>query len=716
MKQFAKRLAACLVALALFCTLLPALPAAGATAVTYTSDTRWYSSGATSYTLTNASELAGFASLVRSGVSFSGKTVLLTRDLYLNDVSDYDNWGETAPANNWSPIGSSSGAAFAGTFDGQGHTIYGLYAASASSGAKLGLFGHSTGTIRNLNLAQFYLTSTGGNGHLGAVCAYAGSGTIEACTASGKLHSVGLDYNNTSAGGVVGSAAKAVITSCASNVVMTGDHTVSGAILGNNYGTVQDCAATGSVTGTSSSYVGGLVGYNNGTLQNAVSDVAVSGGSYIGGAAGYCTKSGVIENCLVTGSVSGTGAVGAVAAASGGSVKGCYYRTGAAPTGHYGIGTTADTKDVTTAFANYGAVGTDASAVLRGLNTWISNNSGHLIWTQGTNAYPSLSGLTAPASPVPSEEPEPDPEPEPEPEPDPEPTPVPTAGETPRVLLPVAALADLNRRTSQHLSIQTARKNNTLTLSILADGKLVPTVDGGVVLTMDDAPEGDVAAIITGTTVEIIPQSVVTDSLIYIPVPGSCQVQIITAAKSFDDVSSGSWYESAVAFVTSHGLFNGTSKTTFSPDEAMTRSMILTVLWRLAGSPESTGSTGFTDVEESDWFGPAVAWANQEGILAGLFANKFEPNDPVTREQLACLLYRYERACGHQTTETASLRGYTDASDVSAFAQDALSWTVGAGILSGTSSTKLSPQGTATRAQVATVLERLVTYNAKQAF
>ena len=169
----------------------------------------------------------------------------------------------------------------------------------------------------------------------------------------------------------------------------------------------------------------------------------------------------------------------------------------------------------------------------------------------------------------------------------------------------------------------------------------------------------------------------------------------------YTDVAADAWYADAVAYVSAQGLMIGTSSGAFSPDTTMSRAMLVTVLYRLSGSPWSQAGS-FTDVAADAWYADAVAWASEQGVVNGTSATTFSPDDSVTREQMAALLYRYAGA-----TETAGdLSAYTDAGSISAYAVDAMGWCVQNGILNGTDSGKLSPAASATRAEVAAVLQR----------
>lgn len=177
----------------------------------------------------------------------------------------------------------------------------------------------------------------------------------------------------------------------------------------------------------------------------------------------------------------------------------------------------------------------------------------------------------------------------------------------------------------------------------------------------------------------------------------------------FVDVAAEDWYGDAVAAVYARGLMTGTAEDTFAPELAATRGMVVSILHRLAGSPTVSAEV-FADVAADDWYGQAVAWAANEGIASGTSAETFSPNAAVTREQLAALLCNFAAQQGVDTTARSDLSNFDDAATVSDWAQDAVSWAHAEGLLAGTSATTLSPQGEATRAQLAAMLVRFSDY------
>lgn len=177
----------------------------------------------------------------------------------------------------------------------------------------------------------------------------------------------------------------------------------------------------------------------------------------------------------------------------------------------------------------------------------------------------------------------------------------------------------------------------------------------------------------------------------------------------FTDVPEGAWYEDAAAYVYKHGLMAGTSATTFAPDVTTSRAMIATILWRMAGSPVVNYAMTYTDVAQGQWYSEAVRWATSEGVVTGYGNGLFGTNDPITREQLATMLWRYAQTEDYDVSvgEDTNILSYTDAFDVAEYAIPAMQWAVGAGIINGTGDgSTLTPQGQATRAQAAMMLQR----------
>ena len=174
----------------------------------------------------------------------------------------------------------------------------------------------------------------------------------------------------------------------------------------------------------------------------------------------------------------------------------------------------------------------------------------------------------------------------------------------------------------------------------------------------------------------------------------------------FTDVPASHWAHDDITYVYENDLMNGTDGSLFSPESTTTRAQVVTVLYRLAGQPAADWENPFWDVPASAWFHDAVTWAWENDITGGVSSTHFGAGNAVTREQLAAFLYRYAQDQGYDTSARADLSGYSDAGLVSSYATEALSWANATGLITGTTATTLSPQGSATRAQVATILSR----------
>ena len=250
----------------------------------------------------------------------------------------------------------------------------------------------------------------------------------------------------------------------------------------------------------------------------------------------------------------------------------------------------------------------------------------------------------------------------------------------------------------------TTNEDGTTTIDVTADGE---SVDAKVKVELPAAEDNQVLVIVdTDGNETVIKKSLVEGDKVYAEIPAGATVKVVEAdGVEFGDVADSAWYADAVEFVASHELFQGTNNG-FEPDTTMNRAMLVTVLYRLEDASASGGST-FADVDPASWYAEAVAWADETGIVTGT-DNGFEPNAPVTREQIATILYRYANVIGLDTSTKSSLSGFPDGGETSNWASDAMQWAVSVGLFQGDGHGALNPKGDATRAQVATLFERLV--------
>ena len=178
----------------------------------------------------------------------------------------------------------------------------------------------------------------------------------------------------------------------------------------------------------------------------------------------------------------------------------------------------------------------------------------------------------------------------------------------------------------------------------------------------------------------------------------------------FADVRETDWHYDAVQYVCENGLMNGVSDEYFDPDATLTRSMMVTLLWRLAGEPVVNYLMPFDDVDQGSWYGEAVRWAAAEGIVSGVSGDSYAPDDAITREQLAVILYRFAQYMGYDVSvgEDTNILSYEDFAEISEYAIPAIQWACGSGLMRGVTDSELSPHGTATRAQIATMMMRFI--------
>ena len=225
--------------------------------------------------------------------------------------------------------------------------------------------------------------------------------------------------------------------------------------------------------------------------------------------------------------------------------------------------------------------------------------------------------------------------------------------------------------------------------------------DGQTVFFQTD--EAGTYVIESKTPVQPKPDDAITGIISGIVASGALQPG--ASASQFTDLTAGSWYYGGVRYVLENGLMTGTSARTFAPDRPVTRAMLVTILWRLAGEPYGRVSP-FEDVLPGSWYAQAVSWAYDKGIVTGVTATSFQPGAPVTREQLCAILCRYAALTGKNTAASASLDAFTDRTQVSAYAEASVRWALQAGLLTGVGDGRLAPRSGATRAQLAVLLQR----------
>lgn len=207
---------------------------------------------------------------------------------------------------------------------------------------------------------------------------------------------------------------------------------------------------------------------------------------------------------------------------------------------------------------------------------------------------------------------------------------------------------------------------------------------------------------------EVIKKSILEDNQAKFLLEENARVKVIDYANPFGDVDSSAWYRSAVDFVSGRGLFSGVGQDSFAPELPLSRGMLASVLYRLEGAGPQQAAVSFADVASGAWYAQGTAWAAEAGIVSGYGSGRFGPDDSVTREQLAVILFRYAQLLGVNTGGRDSLSEFSDSGSVSGWAREAVAWAVDAGVISGLPGETLLPAGTATRAEAAAMLQRFV--------
>jgi hypothetical protein len=278
------------------------------------------------------------------------------------------------------------------------------------------------------------------------------------------------------------------------------------------------------------------------------------------------------------------------------------------------------------------------------------------------------------------------------------------------VLLPERAVADLSSLGADVTVSAAKNADDSYTFTVAAGGGAIDRIDGGIkaIIPAPEAGGGDVAILVRADgTEEISKKSCVKDGKLIVPLDGSATVKIVNKGKTFADVPAGAWYEKNVAFASARELFSGTGADAFSPDTPMTRGMLVTVLHRLENAPSANGEP-FADVDGGAYYAEAVIWASANAIVTGTGESSFAPGNDITREQLATILYRYAETLGSDVSGSGSTAAFADSGEISAFASAPLAWAVGDGLIQGRGGDTLAPKATATRAEVAAILERFI--------
>ena len=592
------------------------------------------------YLIPNLATLEWFRDAVNGGNGkISGR---LTADINLSKKYNAET-GES-----WEPIGIDeiyNGTPFTGTFDGDGHKIIGLYL-SASETSEQGLFGRveTNGVVKNVGVVDAYIKG-GTLSHVGGVAASVHSATVENCYFDGTITGNTCFY----VGGVVG--------------------------WGEYHSVIKKCWSSGSVTGNS--YVGGVVGMlSASSMENCYSTSDVSAGAgKVGGVAGEIINSGTVKNCYSNGEVSiiyynysGLGGVaGAASDRKANTVVNCYYLKGAVDGGIDGEDVPGQAEPITVEqFAEQGT-----------FVDWDFTD----IWTMNTDENDVRPVLRT----------------NPEPERD--------------VDYPVCGCEGCDGRnctctgncTDGKCECEGCNPKPKCECKNCDSSKCTCTGDCSGSSCKCSGCAGKPSNPNPNPNPNPGPGPNPDPGPGPAPAPEECDGGANCPSRKFTDLDNTKWYHKATDYVINKGLMSGTSATEFSPNTTLTRAMLVTILWRSAGSPKSTlGYNPFKDVPTNQYYYQAVMWAYENNVVAGTTSTTFSPNSPITREQLAAILWRY---AGSPSTN-GSFAGFTDSGKVSSYAEIALRWALEKGIVSGKGNGILDPGGKSTRAEAASMLMR----------
>ncbi len=288
------------------------------------------------------------------------------------------------------------------------------------------------------------------------------------------------------------------------------------------------------------------------------------------------------------------------------------------------------------------------------------------------------------------------------------------------VVLGKDALEDLSKTAKTTVGVTAEKKNNMVRVSLTSDGKELESVAGEFTARIPvdrTAGQGLVAILVEKDgTEKLLRTSVVVSGKMVLGLSGSASVKIEDRSVRFEDVHTGYWAKDGVDFTSARDLFRGVDadNALFAPEREMTRSMLAAVLFRLDGERSGNVFAAFTDVADGQWYTQAVAWAAESGVVEGCGDGTFAPERNITREQLCVMLCRYAAGKGLDMTADGSLTdGFADGADVSDWAARSVNWAIATGLVRGQDGNRLAPQATATRAEVAVILQRFVELMAK---
>lgn len=628
------------------------------------------------YQIPNWETLVAFRNMVNNGTDYADTYFKLTADIDLSSVCGADIRGSEVA---WTPIGIGIiNNSFNGCFDGGEYTIHGLYINTTSSFQ--GLFGSLgvDGSISNLCVDG----SVKGQGRVGGVCG-SSFGTIKNCCYHGSV------FGERECGGVCGNAS--TIINCFNTGAVVGSGNYVGGVCGNVY-TIKNCFNTGSVVG-SGDYVGGVCGGGS-TIQNSYYlDTCGAGGAgtsmteeqFTSGEVAWLLQGNQLEQVWGQTVPAVNEDIDPFPVLTSNDAKMVYRITFKVD----------DNEEYAVRYGNPSGLSALPDQPVKNGYTfsgWRMEDT-----TEFTGGMPLSkdiivsaqwtadgdSGSDAPKPPVSPVEP----------------APTPGGGSSYNYFTIDAEAGNGGSIDPSGRVLVREGRDKTFTISpeegyevsdMLVDGQSVGAIT-----------EYTFEKVNKNHSIEVSFQKVGDFSYMTCPGDNSCPLA------RFSDVDPMAWYHDGVHYCVQNGLMVGTSATTFAPDMPASRAMIVTILWRQAGCPVVNCLMRYDDVEQDAWYAEAMRWATAEGVVAGYGDGGFGPDDPITREQFTTILYRFDQLQGGGFTGNwMFLLDFTDRSEVSQWAYEAICYMTVHGIIEGKDDKLLDPQGQATRAEIATMLLR----------
>lgn len=639
------------------------------------------------YIIKTAAQLAYLAASVNDGNRYKGKRFRLEADIVLNDTADWKNWGTTPPANDWVPIGwanrnilDNSKQGFSGVFDGNGHTVAGVYVGFCNY---KGLFGVlQSGTVKNLGVVDSYIYCEGG--YSAGVCGGNFKGTIENCYNTGTVDGSDNGASN-NIGGVCGYST-GTITGCYNTGTVTGGSASIGGVCGYNskevdQGVITDCYNTGAISDGSN--VGGVCGYSDGVIARCYNTAAVTGDTRNIG--GVCGKDcGRIQDCYNTASVTGDVRVGGVCG-SGGEVINCY-NTGAVTGGGWtgGVvgycegGTIHHSHNTGTVTCNSGSVG----GVCGSSSGWVllSYNTGSVTGTAN-----GVGGVCGDNQRV-----------------------VENCYNTGAVngVYYVGGVCGENNGSDKDDGITNCYNIGTVT----GTREYIGGVCGGsgkvtncYYLNTSCSSGNTRGTALTNAQMQSAKSFVGFDfNSIWTINSKNTAYPYPTFAVAFVDILTNAYYYAPVLWAVKKGITGGVDSLHFAPNAECTRAQAVMFLWNAAGKPKASAGTKnpFVDVKAGKYYYDAVLWAISKGITDGTDATHFSPNAKLNRATFVTFLWRVMGEAKVPATDKFAdvKRGR--------FYSTAVAWAVANNLTEGKTETMFGPEDLCSRAQVVTFLQR----------